>query len=672
MNIEQYIAVTNIADSLDEKVLNEIGSAVCEGYDFDNESCSDWRESNKEALELARQVKDGRTYAGETVSDVKYPIIASAAIQYAARAYPAIVRNEEVVKSRIIGKDDENGTKAARGERITSHMNYQIMERMDGWEDDMDRLLVRHAIIGDYFKKTYYDPIKRKNCSELVSPEDLVVFYNAPSFEKTQRKTHRLEYSHNEYIEKVRAGMFSDIEIERPERKDEDQTHTFLEQHCFWDLDEDDYEEPYVITVHEETQKVVRITARFTEDGIEKNDDGEILRIEPIEYFTQYPFMPSFDGGVYGMGFGILLSPINHSINTIINQLMDAGKLANRQGGFLGNGVRLLRGGESGPIRFKAGEWKRVKSIGDDLRKGIVPLPTAQPSAVLFQLLGLLMDASRELASQSELLSGQQAQHNVPATTTLALIEQGLKVFSAVYKRVYRGLKKEFKKLFALNAAYMDEKVYQIILDDPSATRSDYSLNDFDIVPVSSNATVSDTQKYVKAQAVMELSGRNLNDKEIYKYYLESLEIPNVTRFVETPNEPHPKLLLDQAELELKQREVALKERRLSLDARETLEKMIKLRAEAVKFIAEAEEKELGPQMEFYKSQIGSLSSIITNMDNKIQEITNAGIDTNGGGMGGAQGVPPGPQAAQATIRDQGPIQRGGQPRGLPQRGVGG
>ena len=653
----EFIGKINIADDLDKDELASIGAEVCENYDYDKESRSEWEENLQDAFTLAKQLKENREYAGERISDVKYPVIASACIQYAARAYPAIVKGDEVVKFKVIGADPQ-GQKAARAFRVAEHMNTQIMCQMEEWEDGMDQLLVCQPLLGVYYKKTYYDPVRRINRSELVSPEDLVMYFYEKSVEKAERKTHVLEYSHNQYLEMVNAGIWRDIEIEKPEESHDTQnrkrgaTHTFYEQHCLIDLDGDDYAEPYIVTVEESTKSVVRIVARFSVNDIIGNEKNEVVRINPIEYFTEFPFMPAFDGSVYRMGFGSLLGPLNHSINTLINLLNDAGKLSNRQSGFLGKNVRLLRGGEAGSMKFAAGEWKQVQCTGDDLRRGVFPLPVREPSNVLFQLLGLLLDASKELASQSELLSGTQNQHNVPATSTLALIEQGLKVFTGVYKRTYRALSKEFKKLRRLNASHLKNAEYFNIVDhpmpegtDPNGTVQDYQSGDFDIMPVSSTAAITETQKYIKAEAVKSWHGQGLNDKEIARYWFESLEIPEPERFLEVEQgPPPPQFMIEMERLKIEAGKLKVMEFEAQAKSTERMEKAFKAHADAIKAIAEAEAQEVGPQLEMYKLQLGEMSKQVMAMAQIQKEVELAKI--NRAGMGDAQGIGGGGQAA--------------------------
>ena len=620
--LQGYMEMPNIADVGDEALraaadttLAEIGQLVLREFQYDDESRAEWLKRMQEGINLARQLKEGRTWAGEAVADVRYPTVASAAIQYAARAYPGIVKDKEVVKFQPVGADPE-GVKSARGARVAHYLNWELLENIDNWEEDMDKLLFMQPIIGTYFKKTYYDPVDGRVCVHLVDPEDLVLYYKSASFDSVPRKTEIMYLAHNEYVEQVRMGLFIDLELPRPDEQ-EGGLHEFLEQHRVLDLDGDGYDEPYIVTIHKDTGKVARIVARFEQNGIKLNPQGEIARIEAIEYYTEYPFMPSFDGGIYGMGFGILLGPINESINTLFNQLLDSGTRANYQSGFIGRGVRLIRGGEGGAIKFKRGEWKQITASGDDLRRSIFPLPTTEPSAVLFQLLGFLVQASKELSSQSELLAGSQSQHNVPATSTLALIEQGLKVFSGIYKRCYRALKKEYRKVHHLLALHIKQEAYTNVVDDPQANIADFVEQDYDIVPVSTAESVTETQKYMKAQALLQLvqGGSTLDRMEVDKFYLESLGIPDVQRFMpKGPPQPPWQFQVAMRELDIRDKEVQLKmvevnsrDAKTAAEIRELRERMVKLRADAVKSLADAEAAEAGDQSGIYKKQVADI-----------------------------------------------------------------
>ncbi|MCP4156691.1 MAG: hypothetical protein GY757_53755, partial [bacterium] len=536
--LDMILASENIAGDLTDMELAELADRVIKDFQIDKNSRAVWEKTYGEAMELARQLYEKKTWGGEEVANIKYPIIGTAAIQYNARAYGNLVKGENYVNTKVYGRDPQ-GLKAARAQRVSDHMNYQLGIEMPDWEEEMDQLLIYLPIVGCGFKKTYRDFSKNMNISAFVTAEDLVVNYWAKNLETASRITHIVEMSKNEAIENIRSNMFLDIEKDLEQMSkgrtidtkidnqgepdpqeseggaDEDAPVVFYEQHRWWDLDGDGYKEPYIVTVHKDTMKVVRMTARWTQESVIRHEKTDkVIRIDPIHHFTQYNFFPAFDGNFYRMGFGILLSPINKTVNTIINQLLDAGTLANRQSGFINQGIRITKSGATGYLRFKPGEWKFVQSPGDDIRKNILPLPLKEPSATLFQLLGLMLEASKELASQSEVLSGEQTQPNVPATTTLALIEQGLKVFASVYKRTYQGQKKEYTKIRRLNYLYTDNEDYNNLLDTETyvSAKLDYNDKDLDISPISGTADVSDIQKLIKSQALMELRGQGLDD----------------------------------------------------------------------------------------------------------------------------------------------------------------
>lgn len=634
--LDMLLDAENIAEELDSGQLGDIGAKVVEGFDLDKTSRAEWEENYAEAMELARQLYERKTWGGLEVANVKYPIIGTAAIHFNARTYGNLVKGDNYVNVKVLGPDP-GSDKRNRAERVRMHMNYQLGKEMESWEEDTDQLLISLPLVGCGFKKTYFDFNRGLARSEYVSAEDLVVNYWARSLEQAPRVTHIIELNKNEVLERIRGGLFLDIseelteptgrdtsttidDTENPDpstqQADEDAPHVFLEQHCWIDLDDDEYKEPYVVTVDYRSQKVVRVTARFDSDSITRNEKKQIVRIEPVQYFTQFSFFPAFDGNFYRMGFGILLAPVNKTINTVINQLLDAGTLANRQSGFINQGLRLTKSGASGYFRLKPGEWKYVQSPGDDIRKNIFPIPIKEPSTTLFQLLGLLLEASERLAAQTEVLSGEQTQPNVPATTTLALIEQGLKVYSSIYKRLHRAQTKEFIKLRRINYLYTDNEIYNRLLDDPQqiyhSAKLDYADTDMDIAPVSGSADISDIQRLIKAQALIEVQERfGLDQRKVAQRYLEALQIPDAEGLWPEEQPPNYQLLIAErqlaqadAQIQQRERELDLKEREVINDEAETYEKMVKTRTDAIKNLAIAEGMEQGQQLDMYKAEV--------------------------------------------------------------------
>src|SRR3990167_7274899 len=579
-NPEALVNQVNIADSLSEERLKEISNQVYEGYQADLLSRKGWEKSVEEWLKLATLAAEARMFPWPKASNVKYPIVATAAMQFSARAYPTLIPSDgQVVRCKVIGKDMD-GQKAARADRLSKFMSWQLLYDMDCWEDDMDKLLITLPVIGCAFKKTYYDKSKDKNVSDLVMPQDLVINYWAKSLEGAERKTQRVEMSRRLVKERQLEGLFLDIKLNatqvqgelsdvnktltKPPKEDETTPYIILEQHTFLDLDDDGYEEPYIVTFEENSKKVLRITARFNVEDVKTNNKGKVTSIKPTEYYTKYGFIPNPDGGFYDVGFGLLLGPINDSVNSIINQLIDSGTLSNLQSGFIGKGIRIRLGDQ----RFQPGEWKAVNATGDDLQKQILPLPVREPSGTLFKLLELLIQSSKELASISEIFVGKMPGQNTSATTTMATIEQGMKVFTAIYKRVYRSLDSEFYKLFELNEKYLDPQTETAVLDEP-IDPGDFDGENYDVCPAADPAATSKQEKLAKAQGLMEIGGQlgTLDKLKVTQRILEAMEEPNWQELISQQGPPpDPKVVALQQKAQIDQQKAQMDMQKAQMD----------------------------------------------------------------------------------------------------------
>lgn len=541
----------NLATKLDEADLITIGNQVVDGFDADKTSREPWEEDLKNWTELALQVVKNKTFPWPNAANIKYPLVATAAMQFSARAYPTLVpSNGKIVKCKVNGYDPD-GQKAQRAERIGMHMSYQILEQMDDWEEHMDKLLICLPISGTVFKKTYWDSDKQRNCSHLVLPKTLVVNYYAKSLDDAERITEIIYQTKRKVKELVNQEVYLDVDLGSPsvelekdtisqnlnfDNDDETTPYELLVQHNYLDLDGDGYAEPYIVTVDYQTRKVLRIIARFTDNDIVVGEKNKVISIKPFQHYTKYSFIPNPDGGFYDIGFGRLLGPLNNSADTIINQLVDAGTLSNLQSGFIGKGLRI----KVGDIRFEPGEWKTVNATGDDIKKQVFPLPVREPSDVLFKLLDLLLKSGKELASVAEIFVGKMPGQNTPATTTMATIEQGMKVFTAVYKRVYRALTSEFRKIYTLNRMYMNPEEIVSVLDFPME-QSDYLGPEDDIYPGADPTAVSSQEKQAKVQAIMQLLQLGTIDPmAVTKLYLEAYEIPNAESYIKQPQPPAP------------------------------------------------------------------------------------------------------------------------------------
>ena len=614
MKLSKALDSVNIAEDLKEEQLQKIADQVVDGYDTDKTSRAPWEKDLKSWTELALQIAGDKTFPWPNAANIKYPLLATAAMQFAARAYPTLVPSDgKIVKCKVIGYDMD-GQKSARAERISKHMSYQVIDEMDDWEEDMDKLLITLPIAGTCFKKTYWDAAKQRNCSKLVLPKTLVVNYYCRNIEEAERITEVFYLTRRQVKERQNRGIFLDLDLGDPiidstddtttsvnktfqhdTNEDETTPYTFLEQHTYLDLDEDGYSEPYIVTTEYNSRKVLRIVPRFDHDGVEVDEKGNITAIQAIQYYTKYSFIPNPDGGFYDIGFGRLLGPLNHSANTIINQLVDAGSLSNLQAGFIGKGLRI----KMGESRFQPGEWKSVNAVGDDLKKQIFPLPVREPSQVLFNLLDLLLKSGKELASVAEIFVGKMPGQNTPATTTMASIEQGMKVFTAVYKRIYRSLTSEFRKIYKLNRTYLNPQTEIEILDQP-IEQSDYAGSENDIVPAADPNAVSSQEKQAKVQAIMQiLQLGTIDPMWATQKYMEAHEIMDWQQGVKKPSPPPPdpkmeaikaKSQVDQQKAQIQmqvaehkmQLENATKEQEMRLKAAQTQQELGAKQTEAI------------------------------------------------------------------------------------------
>jgi chaperonin GroES len=612
---------------LEEEALKTIGAAVWDEWTIDKTSRQDWEDKTAEAMKLALQVMEEKTFPWENASNVKFPVVTLAALQYQARAYPSLIPSPDVVKCKVVGPDPD-GTKQQRADRIAEFMSFQVLEEDECWEENTDKVLISQAIVGCAFKKSYFDPALKHNVSEHVLAKDLYIPYFAKSLDKASRITQILYVSKNDLVQKNRLGFYTEydsksqpsIDTSSPlyEARQEAQgvyapsndpsaSIELLEQHRYLDLDGDGYEEPYIVTVVKDTQQVLRVVARYFSDDIKRNTKGQIVCIYPQHYFTKFSFIPSPDGGIYDLGFGVLLGPLNQSINTILNQLVDAGTLANTAGGFLGRGVKFRSGDNS----FKPFEWKRVDSTGDDLRKGVFPLPVREPSPVLFQLLSLLIDYSERVGMSVDPLVGVNPGQNTPAETSRNMIAEGQRVFNAVFKRTYRGLKEEFRKLYKLNTLYMnDQQDYYVGDEWKQALQADFSGEGKEIVPAADPNMITDEQKINQAMMLKSTAMENpgmYNGLEVEKRYLKALKIPEaeIQQLLNTqpppPPPPDPKIIVESMKLEFAKYKLQTDVQLAIMDKQQELAylqaEITEKEARAMLAMAQAESVESGQQL---------------------------------------------------------------------------
>jgi len=545
LNIETLEAA-NLCDRFEAGDLVKIGELVYTGYEADRHSRYKWERRTQAAMDLAMQVQKSKTFPWVGASNVAFPLITIGALQFHSRAYPALISGIDVVKCRVIG-DDPDSSKKARANRISTHMSWQVLEQDASWEEQKDRLLINLPIVGSVFVKSYWSADKGYKVAETVLAQDFVLDYWAKSVEACPRKTHVVPFFRNDLHSRIKRGMFRNVSEEawysqpsapqeqsaqdtkrdnrlgqQPPSPDETTPYICLEQHLDLDLDGDGYAEPYIITIEGSSKAVLRIVAGFDrEEDIERNKQGEIISIRRQEYFTKYEFIPSPDGGIMGVGFGVLLGPLNESTNTLINQLIDAGTWAVTAGGFLGRGAKV----RGGVYTFAPLEWKRVDSSGDDLRKNIVPHEVREPSAVLFQLLSLLINYVNRVAGTTDPMVGENPGQNTPAETMRTMVQEGQRIYSGVFKRVWRCMKEEFKKGYVLNGLYLP--VRQRFGKSQLALREDYLGSPDEVVPAADPNISSDSMQVTQAQllkaAAASTPGYDL--EEVERRYLKAIKI---------------------------------------------------------------------------------------------------------------------------------------------------
>ena len=636
LNLDDIVELPNIVTALDEADLNTISYNVYKGFEADIESRSQWEKRTEEAMKLALQVAEAKSFPWPGASNVKFPLITIAALQYHARSYPVLINGETPVQCRVIG-DDPTGSKDARAHRVSQFMSYQILEQDTNWEAEMDRVLISQPIVGCAFKKSYFDPILKYNVSENILAKDFVVNYWTKHLDTSPRITHVQYFSKNDIYERVARGLFCEMTevmpaavpesnltlaqnkaqgMTAPNSVDESTPYEILEQHCYIDFDGDGYAEPYIVWMRRDTKQILRIVARYFETSIERDDKGNILRINPETYFTKFPFIPSPDGGFYDLGFGVLLGPLNQSIDTILNQLIDCGTMANTAGGFLSRGIKL-RGGN---MNFAPLEWKHVDTTGDDLRKGIVPLPVREPSQVLFTLLNLLINYGERIGGSVDILTGQNPGQNTAAETTRTMAEQGMKIFSGIFKRTYRSLKDEFRKLYRLNQLYL-----QCIEDYNSDTGQNFiDADDFkgpvsDVRPAADPNIVSDVQRVQQAQALLQLASTTpgMNMYEVQKNYLKAMKVNNIDQILPDPRGPNAikpgpseKIQVEQMKMQTKQADMQMQFKvammKMMKDVEINQAKIHKLEADAILAMEQAGGVRQGHEIAMLDAQIGA------------------------------------------------------------------
>jgi hypothetical protein len=545
---QETVSVTdhqaNLAESLDPSDLSTLASELLEAYDSDKDSRQDWLDTFSKGLDLLGIKTEEREEPFPGATGVHHPLLSEAVTQFQAQSYKELLPPGGPVKTRVMGA--ETPEIASQNQRVKEFMNYQITEVMKEYDPEMDSLLFYLPLAGSAFKKIYYDNLLGRATSRLVKAENLVVAYETVDLETSPRFTHTMTMTGNDLKKLQLNGTYRDIEIgdaspdvdinDAKEKMDELQgispsmtdydEYTVLEMHVNLELSEtDDYgfAVPYVVTILEEQGEIL---------SIRRNWEAEDQLFSKKEYFVHYKFLPGL--GFYGFGLIHMIGGLTKSATAILRQLVDAGTLSNLPAGFKARGMRVQ--GEDEPLR--PGEFRDVDVPGGVIRDALMPLPYKEPSNVLSQLLGVIIDSGRRFASIADMNVGDIGSQQLPVGTTVAMLERGSKVMSAIHKRMHYAQKKEFKLLAGIFSRSLPP-VYPY--EVPGATR-EIKAADFDskvdILPVSDPNIFSMAQRVMLAQQELEMAraAPEIHDlREAYRRMYEALEVKNIDNLLPPP-----------------------------------------------------------------------------------------------------------------------------------------
>ena len=525
---------SNLAEELSDQEVLSIGKSLIKSFEDDKASRKDWEDQYSKGLKMLGVVVEDRQDPFPGASGVHHPLMSEAATQFQARAISEMFPAGGPVKTQIVGKQTDK--KLEQAQRVQDFMNYQVTNQITDYFNELDQMLFYLALAGSSFKKIYFDNSLDRICSKFVPADQFVISYENTDLETAERYTQVMKQTTNEIKRKQVEGFYRQVSVTQSQggqstsdmvqqtmQKLEgmtpsmaDKIHTVLEIHADLDLGEDEsgLALPYIVTVDYESNQVLAIRRNWKEDDPLKRKRT---------YFIHYKYLPGL--GFYGFGLIQMIGGLQHASTGALRALLDSAAFANLNGGFKAKGARI----EGGDITVSPGEWVDVEAYGDDLRKSFIPLPFKEPSPTLLQLLGVLTESGRRFASIADAMVGQSAGSG-PVGTTIALIEQGSKVFSAIHKRLHQAQGREFKLIYELNGEYLDDEYpYDVIGERKVIRRKDFDQA-VDVVPVSDPNIFSQAQRIALAQTGLQLAQQapNIIDtKEAYRRFLQSLNIPD-------------------------------------------------------------------------------------------------------------------------------------------------
>ena len=543
----------NLAEFMEDDLLEKLSSDLQKNFEDDKNSRADWEKTYKDGLDLLGFKYEERSKPFAGAAGVTHPLLAEAVTQFQAQAYKELLPPGGPVRTEIIGVPTAEVEQQA--ERIKEFMNYQITCEMGEFDPELDQLLFHLPLAGSAFKKIYYDSTLERAVSKFVPAEDLVVPYFITDLESCGRITHVVKMKHNDLRKKQVSGFYRDIDLsggrvdtsDIKEKQDElsgieqvsftEDEHNLLEMHV--DLDLPGFEDmgannektgimvPYIVTLDEDSGEILSIYRNWNQ--------GDPLR-KKKEYFTHFKFLPGL--GFYGFGLIHMLGGLSRTATAALRQLVDAGTLSNLPAGFKARGLRIRDDDEA----INPGEWRDVDAPGGNLRESLMPLPYKEPSATLFSLLGFVVDAGRRFAGVADMMMGENAgSQQQPVGTTMAILERGMKVMSAIHKRLHYAQKTEFKLLAKVFADYLPANYpYMVAGGEQTIKQTDFDER-VDIIPVSDPNIFSMAQRVTLAQSQLQLAQSNpeLHDlREAYMRMYAALGVQNIEKLLPQPAEP--------------------------------------------------------------------------------------------------------------------------------------
>ena len=543
----------NLAEVLDERVLMEISSELVGYYEDDKAGRQEWEDAYTEGLDLLGIKYESREEPFRGSSGVTHPVIAEAVTQFQAQAYKELLPSSGPVRTQVVGASTPEVE--SQSQRVQEFMNYQIMNVMDEYDPEMDRLLFYLPLAGSAFKKVYFDDILDRAVSRFVPADDLLVPYNAADLSSASRITHVIRMNTNDVRKFQAAGFYRDVDIMAYEDDDEvrekerdligiertggdDQDCTLLEVHTDLDLpgfkhthpldgEETGIKLPYIVTIDERSSKVLSVRRNWVE--------GDEY-YKKVQYFTHYKFLPGL--GFYGFGLLHMIGGLGRSATSILRQLIDAGTLANLPAGFKARGIRIRDSDEP----LSPGEFRDIDVPGGALRESIMPLPYKEPSQTLMSLLGFVVEAGQRFAAIADMQVGDGNQQ-AAVGTTVALLERGSKVMSAIHKRLHYAQKQEFKMLSRVFAESLPPMYpYNVYGAETSIKQADFDER-VDVIPVSDPNIFSMSQRLALAQTQLQLAQASPEMHNLYEAYrrmYEAIGVHNIEALLPAPQPPQP------------------------------------------------------------------------------------------------------------------------------------